>query len=265
MEKNLIFLHIPKCAGTTFHRILERIYEGEKGFLLEKVGEKHTHEQFAELTDSELESLSLVRGHLEYGFHKNLPGSWRYITFLRDPVKRVESFYRYVSTSPNHELYEWIHQEQVSLERFVIETNRKDVHEVAVRWLSGIEAEPEEMLAKALENIDRHFSVVGLVERFDESLVLMQRKFNWPIPHYEVRNQTISGSLDRTGDKVWNEILKRNRADIELYRLMNKRLSDQIAQQPRLLFRVGLQKLRARNILSNYPTILKTYHKLKVR
>ena len=34
---------------------------------------------------------------------------------------------------------------------------------------------PEELLTLSIENIENHFSLVGLVERFDESLLLMKK------------------------------------------------------------------------------------------
>ena len=49
-----------------------------------------------------------------------------------------------------------------------------------------------EIYAKAVQHIDRHFSVVGLSERFEESLALMRLKHGWQLKSYSSFNITRS-------------------------------------------------------------------------
>ncbi len=46
------------------------------------------------------------------------------------------------------------------------------------------------MLEKALENIEKHSSFVGLLEQFDESLILLQDIYKWRTPFYKTQNKT---------------------------------------------------------------------------
>src|SRR5438552_2491662 len=98
----LIFLHIPRTAGTTFVRILERQYGA--GAVLD-LYDSTVGDRVAALTSGDMEHLRVVAGHFSFGAHRHLPGSCRYVTFLRDPVERVVSHYYFVRRQPEHYLH----------------------------------------------------------------------------------------------------------------------------------------------------------------
>ena len=41
------------------------------------------------------------------------------------------------------------------------------------------------MLQRAQENIERYFSFVGVIERFDECLFYLGKKYEWPSFYYK--------------------------------------------------------------------------------
>ena len=47
-----------------------------------------------------------------------------------------------------------------------------------------------EIFERAKENLRRHFSVVGLSERFEETLALMKLRFGWKLKSYASFNVT---------------------------------------------------------------------------
>ena len=87
-QRALIFLHIPKTAGTTLNRIIEWQYNPLSIFTIDPYGIRATAERLQELPEERRRRLRMVRGHCYYGLHKLLPQGATYITMLRDPVKR---------------------------------------------------------------------------------------------------------------------------------------------------------------------------------
>jgi len=85
-----------------------------------------------------------------------------------------------------------------------------------------------EILAKAKENL-RYFSVVGLTERFEESLALMKLRFGWKIESYSSFNLTRTRPKKRDlPQSTLDLIAERNRFDIELYECAAKLFEEAI-------------------------------------
>jgi hypothetical protein len=75
-----------------------------------------------------------------------------------------------------------------------------------------------EICERAKENLVRYFSVVGLSERFEESLALMKLRFGWKLQRYSSFNVTRTrpkkADLPRS---TLDLILEKNSFDISLY------------------------------------------------
>ena len=89
----IIFLHIPKTAGSTVHKILHNEYKGLKHFLCVNYKEI---ELFEKLSIEEKKEIKIIRGHLPFGVHENYPGAITYFTFFRNPIKRSISDFNYL-------------------------------------------------------------------------------------------------------------------------------------------------------------------------
>jgi hypothetical protein len=95
------------------------------------------------------------------------------------------------------------------------------------RWLGsgGGEDLREGALDQAKENLDQWFGVVGLVEHFDESLLLMKKRYGWKDVSYYRRNVTPDRpEKEDYPQRVVREIKNRNRLDTELYEYGSERL-----------------------------------------
>jgi ribosomal protein L22 len=82
-NKTVIFLHIPKTAGTTLHSIIERQYPSS---VVHTIDGRRVHQSIAQLKDMSEEKRSKIKclkGHIPFGLHEYLPGSSAYITFKR--------------------------------------------------------------------------------------------------------------------------------------------------------------------------------------
>jgi len=238
----LIFLHIPKTAGTTLNRIIEWQYSPFAIFTMDPHRIRATAERFKRLSEERRRRFQVVRGHLFYGIHEFLPQGATYITLLRDPVARLLSSYYFVLRRPLNPLHRKLKTEKLSIEdclRLFPERNNTQCRFIAGITDSGIS--DERLLETAKENLNS-FSVVGLCERFEESLVLIAERFGWNIPYYE--NHKVAKSRPKIEPRLAELIREHNRLDVELYEL-GKKLFEEALHQKEETVRERLSKLRS--------------------
>jgi hypothetical protein len=239
----VIFLHIPKTAGTTLNRIIERQYSPFAIFTINPYRIKASAERLKGLTEERRRRLRVVRGHLPYGIHTYLPQGASYVTMLREPVARVLSAYYFVLRRPLNPLHWKLKRERLGLEDCL--RLFPDRQNLQCKYISGVKDSTigdERLLDIAKENLTRSFSVVGICERFEESLVLMSTTFGWRIPFYE--NQRVSKSRPIIEPQLANLIREYNRLDVELYEF-GKELFEQSLRKKDETVREGLLILRS--------------------
>jgi hypothetical protein len=220
----LIFLHIPKTAGTTLNRIIEWQYSPLSIFTIDPHGIRATPERFKTLSEQRRRQLRVVRGHMVYGIHEFLPQGATYITMLRDPVARMLSAYSFILRRPLNPMHRKLKRERLGVEAFIrLTPNRQNLQ---CRILAGVKDVTcdQRVLDIAKENIAKSFSVVGLCERFEESLMLIAKTFGWEIPYYE--NRKVSKVRLALEPSMVNMIQEHNRLDMELYEFARKRFED---------------------------------------
>lgn len=194
----IVFLHIPKAGGATMNSILSRQYSPERSLI--KWGGPHIwEERLSSLGDSEKSRLQLIAGHVRYGQHKYVKEKATYISMMRDPVDRIISQYYYIIQGKNHSIHDWVVENTEDIEEYVVKMSRGKLwHAVQnrqARRLAGLQPSREEdvdlMVQKAKENIKKSFAVIGTLERFDETLLLMKKAIGWD-QHimYKKRNVT---------------------------------------------------------------------------
>lgn len=212
----LVFLHIPKTAGTTLNRIIEWQYNPLRIFTVDPHRMRATIERFKTFSEQRRRTFQVVRGHLSYGIHDFLPQGATYITMLRDPVSRLLSSYHFILRRPLHPLHRKMKSEGLGPADLIRLTPQSQ--NLQCRFISGIGkggAIDERALQMAKENLTRSFRVVGLSERFHESLLLMIAAFGWNVPFYE--NRKVAKVRPQVDPKLLEMIREQNRLDVELY------------------------------------------------
>src|SRR5258707_12142099 len=102
-DRTLIFVHIPKTAGTTLAIILRKLYSTDRtgsGYAVKP------HDLYSRLSAAERQSHDLVLGHLAYGLHQHVLRPYAYVGFVREPADRLMSLYYYIVRTPDNYLYE---------------------------------------------------------------------------------------------------------------------------------------------------------------
>ncbi len=200
-EDKILFLHMPKAAGTTM-TILLRDHFSQK-----------------ELLASPPPVLFSTRHgkHNSYYDETPLVGEYNFVTLLRDPVERVLSEQRYC--------VEVFQRDPKILESHRLPPDGDPVESasnVVCKLLSGLDPNDttitiESHLTHAKENLEDHFYFVGIVERMEESVKALYTKLGWAIPE-ELPFHNTTGNVKKTySPELIESIKEKNWADIELY------------------------------------------------
>lgn len=203
--------------------------------------------------------------------HEFLPQPCTYITVLRDPVDRVISYYYYLLNTRNGAA------KTKSLEDFV--QTYRGAQNSLTKFLSGMRLKIQlldsnvnvdceqcspEMLELAKDNLKKHFVVTGLVERFDETLILLKRALGWDIPPYYFKTNV--SKARSTKDSISRETLdlieRFNEFDIQLYEHAKEKFEELVNRQDSS-FEGEIKDLKLANELSKPKFFFKLYSSYK--
>jgi len=255
-DEAVIFLHVPKAAGSTLNRLIECEYPLLEMYSIDPVFYRWSWAHLQRLSKRRLGKIRIFKGHMLFGLHAILPRSATYITVLRDPVDRVLSSFYFMRSYKLHPLYWRFKRENWTLEDFVRRSPRDNVQ---CKILAGIEyAKPftAEIFEIAKENLLRHFCVVGLSERFEESLALMKLRLGWKLQRYSSFN--VSRTRPRKADvprSILDLIEERNSFDISLYdyaaRLFQTAVNTHAAEVSQITRELELARDRTQTLLGS--------------
>jgi hypothetical protein len=237
-EPCLIFLHLPKTAGSTLTTVLRWQYRRLRPEQIMRFDTQgRGFDDIGLLPIDHRAQLKVLMGHFPYGVHDHLPNACRYVTIVREPVQRVVSTYRYVLSAPSHPLHETLASSAMSLDEYVSSgIHRFQAENALTRQLAGRDEEGD-LTVHDLEVAERNlrsFLVVGLTEAFDESLILFKRILGWGMPFYFSRNVSGKGPRpERGSDTALDLIRERNGLDLEIYRLAGSLFESLVHQHGR--------------------------------
>ncbi|MGB3613050.1 MAG: sulfotransferase family 2 domain-containing protein, partial [Elainellaceae cyanobacterium] len=233
VDKTLIFLHIPKAAGTTMASILTQQY----GKSVSHHTKRQPHQQIQAMPEAQRRQLRLIHGHMPFGIHQYLSQPSTYFTMLRHPVDRVISHYYFILNSPEHSGYP-VARAARNITQYVICGLQEQTNNVQTRHLSGVGGTVDfgectaRHLQQAKRNLETEFILAGTSEQFDATLLLLGQKLGWtPSPYPKLNVNPSRRKRDELPRQAIAMIERYNALDLELYRYATERLQQQIAAQ----------------------------------
>ncbi len=234
-----LFVHVMKTAGTSFRSMLEQGFDAE---IYPTQAELHRHPRHFYLSAPELlETVAsgaidlsdrrVVCGHYAAALARDLPGSWRVATFLRDPVKRSLSMiaHRHKRATRLARLLKPNVSAWLDREEFVERQIRDYQTKVFALDASGDVNRPYPIDAAGFARAKARLleaDFVGLTERFAESIRLFEgmagMRFGSP-PH---RNKSPGYAASEAEIARIRTLVPH---DIELYDLARKKLDQALA------------------------------------
>ncbi len=219
----IVFIHIPRTGGTTFHELAAKQYGREQVRQFTRAD----MEAWAQTKDNCAAPWRFVSGHIGFEFDRIITQPHVYITFLRNPVTRIPSVYEYIRTNPAHTHHATVTSQNLSLQEFIERgVSVANIDNGMTRLLCGLPNSAREvgfgectraMLEAAKKNLRQRIAVVGLTEYFDASLVLMRRCLDWSSPLYTILNSTTTSRAKTVTPAEVRLIEKYNVLDCELY------------------------------------------------
>ena len=175
----LIHLHIPKTAGSTLNDLLANAVTG-KHFAYSDPGNPEILEA---MPQDERDKIEFLFGHFPYGLHRLFSRPVQYIASVREPQRRVLSFFRYVLGREDHPKHA-LAKEAGNFNAFLKLARhdmriRNETDNMQLRMLSGqmpVKDDYVAAMSRALENIRAENFLVLDSDDLQKALpLLMQR------------------------------------------------------------------------------------------
>lgn len=235
----IFFLHIQKTAGMTLQELLRRNLGRSSirmlmDFITGDTGEGLDIEQgLRRLTSKD----RLFMGHYGYGVHNLFQGPYSYVTFLRDPVRRLVSLYYHSKLNTGSFYHKFARNR--SIEDFLLHCPLNELDNGMTRQIVGDEKKlfmsrvpygscNAGLLEKARTNLEKDFIFVGIQERFMESVFLLSKTLGLRNPYFLSFNRG-RGPKTKHDKDLGQKVRKKNSLDYALYEEYRDRFDQQFS------------------------------------
>ena len=173
---HLIFYHIGKTGGNVVVDVISR--------LLGTMGKTTIWD--SHITDQNIDEIFFICGHDTLRFHMKLKGASTYMTFLREPISRLQSIHRHWKDErfSRHPQTDWrLQHEYVKDKTFEqwIESGPNFTSQVDTLKLVHPNWEIMRDPIPAVElGLKTHFTFIGITELMEESLFLLCDRYQFP-------------------------------------------------------------------------------------
>ena len=179
----LLFMHIPKTAGTSLRKIIENQVLAKERLFIYSAEDKLDFVNF-----KNKDKLKLIFGHFNYADRLDtyLDRQYKFITFMRNPVEQVISNYyhlynTFIKNKNKPKQKSFVNRKFLeSLEAFV--TNTRVANNLQTKYITGLthnkqKLYPKKTLNLAKYHIDNYFDFVGVTENYNDSIKYICNKY----------------------------------------------------------------------------------------
>jgi len=223
----LVFIHIPKTAGTTFHKILSHQFKPSE-VAIHHDAEGPPPDALFEMMSGPRPKIKAVMGHTSARFHDRLP-EVRYLTCLRDPVARLISHYHHARLDPTHYLHDPLIRHGWGLADYVACGLSGELTNGMTRMIAGIDdfhhgTVDETVFNHALKLLQERFVSIITSTHFDACALATAASLGWSAPYYIRRKK---GHYDKAAGLTHEDIER-----IEALNTFDRRLYDWALANP---------------------------------
>ncbi|NEQ97391.1 MAG: sulfotransferase family protein [Cyanothece sp. SIO2G6] len=223
-----VFLHVPKAGGTTLKDIIAKNYPPQHCI--------HSHAPETIKNAAMLFRwgksipLNVIMGHQHLSsllYQLLVERPIIHFTMLREPAKRIISHYNFIKrgSSPSREkIRDLAFEDYIQLDIAEV-NNGQAMRLLGLRGKSGVEylntRDRAEVIADLHEVLEQSFTFFGLLEKFDEFIIMASKLLGWSEIFYTRRNVSDSSqrvSFNNLSKETISLIYEKNWLDIELYR-----------------------------------------------
>lgn len=249
MRNILIHTHIFKNAGTTFDNSLKKSFGDQ--FIDHREDDKMRaggQAYLEEYLDANPNIVAISSHSIYFRAVNNEKFNYHQVYFLRDPLIRAHSVYEFEKKQTGVNTQGSFMAKQLGFKEFVEwylqDSSPATIRNCQARFLAGTETEPSESDLLLAESMIRTCFLIGVVERYDESMTVFEKYLKPIFPVIDLSytavnvNKVFDGiSIEHRIDVIKNylrEITKlfvmRNTNDYKLYLLayecLDARLTD---------------------------------------
>jgi hypothetical protein len=243
----VLFAHLPKAGGSSLISALTSLVPASRVYNVHHQRAKEDIARFEALSLEQQQQYYLVHGHSASSLIPRVKRPVWAFTFLRDPVERVRSLYYYIlesRTHPLHKIYE-----NATLDEFVEREANGQVSnhqtDILLRGVPGTErlrdgqnrlrvdspAHAEEIINGWLSPLLQTYRFIGLLEYFDESMVLLSNKLRTAPLFYNKSNVTTHKHRHKALTNAQRDVIaSKVSLDQLLYEHVKRPFEDRIAQ-----------------------------------
>jgi len=223
----LIFLHIPKTAGSSVNNILKFMTKIENSQYLKipivgytpaikmVKGWLGAWQSAQNISQDTLNSAKIITGHFPFGIHSNKNAN--YFTLIRSPIDREISSFNYLYQTAGL-------SKDDKLEKIAFSS----IDNPQTRMIAGLTGMKkiqcdEETFQLALENLNKYFLIFGPTEETDEVLEALITELGWPSFEYFRANNTKIKLITSINNDLKEKLKDYHSFDVKLHEYASKK------------------------------------------
>lgn len=185
-QVEIISIHVPKTAGTTFRNVLEQVYCHE-AIIVDYPGEHR--KRFNSQWEARKAQIKVIHGHFDIQKYEKYFPNAKKIAWIRHPIHRLISHYFFWMKMPINQIKHPSHKLLVEKQIGILEFSRlPDIKNLTVRFLNN-------------RKINELY-FIGIQEYFAEDILEIKERLGWPDFQIEYTNKNPASDYQKLVQEI---------------------------------------------------------------